>query len=546
MSLIELLRTTGGIPSEMIMNIRNLLLVVSLVLLPPSGMAQSPEAAGSEKLGKVSFPTSCDPKVQAQFERGVALLHSFSVQVGRKVFEDVLKADPSCAIAYWGIGVNRLLNPFGGQPPENVLLDGRAAVDKGKAIGAKTQRERDYIEAIGVLYGHGMAPWRSRVLTYEKAMERLAQRYPDDPEASIFYALALNIAADLSDQTYAKQLKAAAVLELIFATQPDHPGVAHYLIHSYDYPPIAEKGLPAARRYASIAPAAAHALHMPSHIFTRVGAWQESIDTNRRAEQVARKTAGPSEILHPIDYQAYAHLQLAQDGEVKRIIERVGAETATDDRAAGVFAKAAISARYALERGDWRMAAQLQPGPSRYPYTEAITHFARALGAARANDAASARKDLEQLALLRDTLRDRKDNYWTEIVEIQRLGAQAWVLFAEGKPEEARAMMREAAEREDKTEKSPVTPGPLAPARELLGEMLLLLNQPAQALKEFETSARREPNRFRGLAGAARAAEMAGDQGKAAAFYAKLMALAKNADSERQEVRQAKAFLAAR
>ncbi len=528
------------------MNIRNLLLVVSLVLLPSSGIAQTPEAAGSEKLGKVSFPTSCDPKVQAQFERGVALLHSFSVQVGRKVFEDILKADPSCAIAYWGIGVNRLLNPFGGQPPENVLLDGQAAVDKGKAIGAKTQRERDYIEAIGVLYEHGMAPWRSRVLTYEKAMERLAQRYPDDPEASIFYALALNIAADLSDQTYAKQLKAAAVLEPIFATQPDHPGVAHYLIHSYDYPPIAEKGLPAARRYASIAPAAAHALHMPSHIFTRVGAWQESIDTNRRAEQVARKTAGPSEILHPIDYQAYAHLQLAQDGEVKRIIERVAAETATDDRAAGVFAKAAISARYALERGDWRMAAQLQPGPSRYPYTEAITHFARALGAARANDAASARKDLEQLALLRDTLRDRKDNYWTEIVEIQRLGAQARVLFAEGKPEEARAMMREAAEREDKTEKSPVTPGPLAPARELLGEMLLLRNQPAQALKEFETSARREPNRFRGLAGAARAAEMAGDQGKAAAFYAKLMALAKNADSERQEVRQAKAFLAAR
>jgi tetratricopeptide (TPR) repeat protein len=530
----------------MIMNIRNLLLVVSLVLLPSSGIAQSPEPAGSEKLGKVSFPTSCDPKVQVQFERGVALLHSFSFQVGRKVFEDVLKADPSCAIAYWGIGVNRLLNPFGGQPPENVLLDGRAAVDKGKAIGAKTQRERDYIEAIGVLYEHNMAPWRSRVLAYEKAMERLAQRYPNDPEASIFYALALNIAADLSDQTYAKQLKAAAILEPIFATQPDHPGVAHYLIHSYDYPPIAEKGLPAARRYASIAPAAAHALHMPSHIFTRVGAWQESIDTNRRAEQVARKTAGPSEILHPIDYQVYAHLQLAQDGEVKRIIDRVAAETATDDRNAGAFAKAAIPARYALERGDWCMAAQLQPGPSRYPYTEAIKHFARALGAARSNDAASARKDLEQLALLRDTLRDRKDNYWTEIVEIQRLGSQAWVLLAEGKPEEARAMMREAAEREEKTEKSPVTPGPLAPARELLGEMLLQLNQPAQALKEFEASAQREPNRYRGLAGAARAAEMAGDRGKAAAFYAKLVALAKNADSDRQETRQAKAFLATR
>jgi hypothetical protein len=377
-------------------------------------------------------------------------------------------------------------------------------------------------------------------------MEQLAQRYPDDREAAIFYALALNIAADLSDQTYANQLKAAAVLEPIFAAQPDHPGVAHYLIHSYDYPPIAEKGLPAARRYAAIAPSAAHALHMPSHIFTRVGAWQESIETNRRAEEVARRTAGPSEILHPIDYQVYAHLQLAQDGEVKRIVDRVSAETAIDDRSAGLFAQAAIAARYALERGDWRAAAQLQPRPSRYPFTEAITHFARALGAARSGDAASANKDIQHLALLRNTLRERKDNYWTEIVEIQRLGAQAWMLLAEGKPEQALRMMREAAEREDKTEKSPVTPGPLAPARELLGEMLLQLNRPAQALKEFETSAQREPNRFRGLSGAARAAEMAGDRGKAAAFYEKLTVLAKNADSERQEIRQAKAFLAQR
>ena len=269
------------------------------------------QAAGRppEQLGKLSFPTSCDPKVQAQFERGVALLHSFWFPEGRKTFLEVLAADPSCTIAYWGLGVNRLLNPFGGQPAEKVLLEGQAAVDKGLAAPAKTQRERDYVEAIAALYTHDRAPWRERVLRYEKAMEQLAQRYPEDKEAAIFHALALNVAADPNDKTYARQLKAAAILETIFAAQPDHPGVAHYLIHSYDYPPIAHKGLPAARKYAGIAPSAGHALHMPSHIFTRVGAWEDSIETNRRSEETARKNNTPDEILHALDYQVYPALR---------------------------------------------------------------------------------------------------------------------------------------------------------------------------------------------------------------------------------------------
>src|SRR6185295_1313861 len=337
------------------------------------------QAAGRpEQLGKVSFPTSCDPKVQAQFERGIALLHSFWFPEGRKVFLEVLKADPGCSIAYWGLGVNRMLNPFNGQPAENVLLEGQAAVDKGLATPAGTQRERDYIEAIAALYRHDRAPWSERVLGYEKAMEQLAQRYPRDTEAAIFYALALNVAADPNDKTYARQLKAAAILEPIFAAQPDHPGAAHYLIHSYDYPPIADKGLAAARKYAAIAPSAAHAQHMPSHIFTRFGAWEDSVDANRRAEQTARSNKPPDDILHALDYQAYALLQLARDTEARQAIERGAAEAERYGRLPGAYSLAAGAARYAMERGDWTAAARLEPRASKFPQADAMIHFARA------------------------------------------------------------------------------------------------------------------------------------------------------------------------
>ena len=496
-----------------------------------------------EQLGKVNFPTSCDPKVQARFERGVALLHSFWFPEGRKALLDVLAADPSCSIAYWGIGVNRLLNPFGGQPAEKVLLEGQAAVDKALAAPAKTQRERDYVEAIAALYTHDRAPWRERVLRYEKAMEQLAQRYPEDKEAAIFYALALNVAADLNDKTYARQLKAAAILEPIFAAQPDHPGVAHYLIHSYDYPPIAGKGLSAARKYASIAPSAGHALHMPSHIFTRVGAWEDSIETNRRSEETARRNNTPDEVLHAIDYQVYAALQLARDAEAKLAIGRGEAEAERYERNAGAFALAAGDARYAMERGDWKMAAQLKPRASKFPYADAMIHFARAIGAARSGDTDSAQKDVAQLAQLRDALMARKDAYWAGQVEVQRLGAQAWVELAQGKRETALALMRQAADLQDASEKAAVTPGYVGPARELLGEMLLELKQPAQALKEFEVSAQHDPNRFRGTYGAALAAAQAGDLPKARAYYAQLLALTGKSDA-RPELQQAKAWLA--
>jgi hypothetical protein len=505
-------------------------------------LAHDEDSKPPEQLGKVSFPTSCNPKVQAQFERGVALLHSFWFPEGRKALLEVLEVDPSCSIAYWGIGVNRLLNPFGGQPAEAVLLEGQAAVDKALMMPTKTQRERDYVEAIAAFYTHDQAPWRERVLRYEKAMERLAQRYPQDTEAAVFYALALNIAADPNDKTYARQLKAAAILEPIFAAQPDHPGVAHYLIHTYDYPPIAAKGLPAARKYAAIAPSAAHALHMPSHVFTRVGAWEDSINTNRRSEETARKNNTPDEILHAIDYQVYAALQLARDADAKRAIERGEAEAGRYERNAGAYSLAAGAARYAMERGDWKMAAQLTPRASKFPYADAMIHFARAIGAARSGDADSATQDVAQLARLRDALAARKDAYWTGQVEVQRLGAQAWVELAQGKREPALALMRQAADLEDASEKATVTPGYVVPARELLAEMLIELKEPGQALKEFEASAVNNPNRFRGTYGAALAAARAGDMTLARAYSAKLLELASKGDA-RPELRQAKIWL---
>jgi hypothetical protein len=522
------------------------LLIISAFLAAPAALAHddaAPAGRPPEQLGKVTFPTSCTPQVQPAFERGVALLHSFWFPEARKVFLQVLQDDPSCAIANWGLGVSRLLNPFGGQPPEKVLLEGQAAVDKGLAMPARTERERDYLEALATLYTHDKAPWRERVLRYEQAMERLAKRYPDDGEAAIFYALALNVAADANDKTYARQLKAAAILEPIFAAQPEHPGVAHYLIHSYDYPPIAHKGLPAARQYAAIAPSAGHALHMPSHIFTRTGAWEDSISANRRSEETARNNKTPDEILHALDYQVYAALQLGRDALAHQALERMQPEAGRYERVAGAFALAAGPVRYALERGDWKMAAQLTPRPSTYPYVDAMTHFARAIGAARSGDAASAQKDAERLAELRDAMAKKKDAYWADQIEAQRLAASAWIALAQKRQDEALSLMRKSADLQDAGEKSPVTPGYVGPSRELLGELLLELKRPAEALKEFGLSVDRDPNRLRGFLGAARAAAQSGNKAAARKYYSELVTLTAKGDA-RSEVQEAKFWLA--
>jgi hypothetical protein len=520
-----------------------LLVVIALAL---------PALAQQEKLGKVSFPTSCDPKVQAQFERGVAMLHSFWFSAGEKTFRDVLVQDPSCAIANWGIAAILMSNPLAGAgaSPKGAAV-AQAAIDQGRIVSPKTQRERDYIEAVAAYYEDwSNRPERARQQARATAFEALAARYPDDDEARIFSALYITSTHSQADQTFAAYLKAAAILEKQFVKYPDHPGVAHYLIHSYDAPPIAKQGLPAARRYASIAPAAPHALHMPSHIFTRVGAWEDSAATNIRSAAVAKKGVGESaEAYHASDYTVYAYLQLARDADARREMEEALKVTTGINPAQQFIAQysmAAMPARYAMERGAWREAMQLQPQPSKILFADAITYFARALGAARSGDPAAAEKDAEELTRLHQALQDAKNNYWATEVEIQRLAVAGWIALAQGKTDDAQKLMRAAADLEDKNDKHPVTPGRIVPARELLAEMLLQLKQPALALKEFEASQVREPNRFRGFYGAAIAAEASGNRQKAADNFTKLIAMTKDADSGREELRRAKAYVAAR
>src|SRR5213594_4304645 len=520
-------------------------LVASAFLATAAGVLAHDD--GAEKLGTVHFSTSCNPTVQPQFERAVALLHSFWFDEGLKAFGAIAQADPGCAMAHWGSAMLMYGNPFAWPPSPKALADGGAAVERAKAAQAKSQRERDYIGAIEAFYKDwDKVDHRTRALAYANAMEQLARRYPEDSEASVFYALVLDVTALPTDKTFANQLKAAAILEKVFAAQPDHPGVAHYLIHSYDYPPIAEKGLTAARRYASIAPAAPHALHMPSHIFTRRGYWQESIEANRAS---INAISSHFDQLHALDYLAYAYLQTAQDGAAKRVVDQVSELPKVNvEHFVTGFALATIPSRYALERGRWSEAAGLalfgKEFPwGRFPQSEAQLVFARALGAARSGDVAAARRDVDRLAALRDALAVAKVGYWAEQVDIQRAVASAWLARAEGKKDEALALLRAAADRDGATEKHPVTPGPLAPARELLAEMLLEAGEPGQALQEFEASMRVEPNRFRGLAGAARAANLAGDRTKARAYYSELLALGEKADAERPELREARAFL---
>ena len=541
------------------MRLTNVLLpVVLTIFLLCAPVATAQGASGqSEQLGKVHFPTSCVPAAGSQFERAVAMLHSFWYEEAVKAFTAVTETDPACAMGFWGVAMS-IYYPLWYPPSEATLKKGRAAVEKATTVGGKTQRERDYIAAIEAFYKDtDKLDHRTRTLAYEKAMERVYLRHPDDREAAVFYALALVATAVPTDKTYANQLKAAAMLEKVFAEQPNHPGVAHYIIHSYDYPPLAGRALPAARGYAKIAPSVPHALHMPAHIFTRLGFWQESIDSNRASAQAgvdyfrqAGKEGVWDQTLHAMDYLVYAYLQGAQDREAKRVVDELAAiRKAEPESLPAAYALAAIPARFALERRNWSEAASLTIPPVtfpwiRYPWGEAITSFARALGAARSGDTAGAQKEVDNLLALRDALVQVKSTYWADQVEVQRRAAAAVLARVQGRNQDAVDLLRSAADLESSMDKHPVTPAPIVPAHELLGDLLLELNQPDQALKEFEGSLDAEPNRFRSLFGAARAAELAGKAGKARTFYTKLVALCVRADTERPELQQAKAFLA--
>ena len=519
---------------------RLFLLVSLLTLLFVCG------ASAQEKLGNVNFPTSCDQKVQAEFDRAVAMLHSFWFQQGEKAFREVLERDPSCVIANWGIAAILIGNTFAGGATVEDARKAKEAIQRGRLIGAKTERERFYIEAISEYYDRfSDRPHSARMKSLADAFEVVANRFPKDDEAQIFYAIYLTATQSPNDKTFADTLKAAQILEPQFKKHPDHPGVAHYLIHAYDYPPIADKGLNAAKRYAEIAPSAPHALHMPSHIFTRVGAWQDSVATNRRSTAVALVDKDPDGALHAMDYLVYADLQLARDKDAGSVLQEARGFTGINPNNRGsAYALAAIPARILLERGLWKDAMQLEPRPSKFPYTDAITYFARALGAARSGDLAAADTGVQELARIVDGLKTAKDNYWATEVEVQRLSAAGWIAQANGNSDEGLTLMRSAADMEDKSEKAAVTPGRLVPARELLGEMLLEMNRPAEALQAFETSEKHDPNRFRGLYGAAKAAALAGDQAKARSYYEKLFVLVQKADTERPEIKEARDSLA--
>ncbi len=534
--------------------------VLAIVLMAVAASAQQHEhgAASLDKLGSVTFPNSCSAAAQPSFNRGVALLHSF--EFGRAIadFEAAATADPACGIAYWAIALSRWSNPFApGIRSAAQVAQGREAVDRARAAGAKTERERGFIDAVALLFTNADAANQpTRVVAYRDAMAALSARDAQDVEAAIFYALALTAAEEPTDKTYASRLKAGALLERLFVQQPQHPGLAHYIIHSYDVPALADKALEAAKRYATIAPSAPHALHMPSHTFTRVGYWQDSIDANIASAEAARRDKSTAEELHAYDYQAYAYLQTAQDRAARKLIDELPAVAARFDPeaiggaapgSAGVFALAAIPARYALERQAWTEAVALEPHPSKFPYAEAMTYFARALGAAHAKNAAAGREAVASLESIRARLAEAREAYWAEQVEIQRRGANAWVAFAEGRSDEALTEMRTAAAREDATEKSAVTPGPLAPARELLGDLLIAMNRPGEALVEYEATLKKEPNRFRTLAGAARAARMSNNDAAARRYYDMLVKMCGKADSPaRPELAEARAFLTPR
>jgi tetratricopeptide (TPR) repeat protein len=519
-----------------------LIAAMLLTFVASRSLAQEHQHGNGEKLGTVRFATSCKDVAQKEFNRAVALLHSFQFSRAIEGFNAVLGKDAGCGIAYWGIALSDWSNPFAtGAKDKSQLQAGRESVEHGKAAGSKTERERAYLAAVGKLYSnYESVPQGARLIAYRDAMGEVAAKYPEDHEAQIFYALAIAASEDLADKAYTGRLKAGAILEKLFEEEPAHPGLAHYIIHTYDVPALAPQALVAARRYSEIAPDAPHALHMPSHTFTRTGYWQESIDSNIAAAGAARREGQTAEELHSTDYEIYAYLQTGQDEAAERIVNSLP-EIATrfDPKAVisgaggpavGYFALAAIPARYALERRDWKQAAQLALRETPFPYTDAMTWFARGLGAARLGQAAAANESAAALQQIRERLLKANEDYWAGQVEIQEVAVGAWAGLAAGKKEEALRQMRLAAELEDGTEKSAVTPGPLAAARELLGEMLLEMNEPAQALEQFEATLKKEPGRFRALIGAAHAAQLSGNRDASQRYFRELLKLCSRAD----------------
>ena len=548
------------------MKLKNLILISTLLLTglltTTAQETHKHKHEMGEQVGQVNFKVSCSPKVQSQFNRAVAWLHSFEYEEAEKEFELIALADPQCGMAYWGVAMSNY-HPLWTPPTPDELKKGVTAVEKANAAGAKTERERAFIASITLFFKDAdKVDHSTRATAYYESMKKLYERDPSDDETAVFYSLSLiSVGMMANDKTYAKEKEAAQILNRVLKREPQHPGVTHYLIHSYDYPALAELALPAARSYAKIAPASAHAQHMPSHIFTRLGLWQEAIKSNLDARASAKAFAARhkmpgawDEQLHAMDYLAYAYLQGAQDKEAWGVFQELNKIRRVDPPSFKVaYAFAAIPARYALERRQWAEAAKLslQPGTvtnlswDNFRWAEAYLHLARAVGAARTGDKTLARAEVDELKAIHQQLGEIKSGYdWARQVEIQSKIAEAWLSFAQGNSEAALSEMKDAADADDATEKHPVTPGSILPAREQLGELLLELKKPVEALHEFEVSLRVAPNRFNGLYGAARAARLASDEKTARLYFSKLVELCRHADAARPELEEAKEFVA--
>ena len=523
---------------------------VSILAAPRAVPQEHDHRHDGGALGEVNFPVSCNDRAQSRFNTTAALLYSFYWEKVDSAVAAVLQADPACAMAYWAKAVASLDNPLGSPPTPKQEQEGWAAVEKAKQLGGKTARERDYIAGLETVFkDHATVPFKTRAAAYEKALEQLHARYPDDSEAAVLYAYWLQVTADRSDQTYAQQLKSARILEQVSASHPKHPGVVHFLIHAYDFPSIAEHGLDAARRYAAIAPDSPHALHMPSHIFSRVGQWQDSIEMNTRSHASAKMHR---DVYHALDYLTYASLQLGQDAEAGKWVKFVESNQTFNEQTRQVaYAAAVIPARYALERGEWAKAAQLSLRPASpafdwtpFPEGEAVNAYARGLGAARSGNAAAAKSEVARIGKLREAMVTQKKDYWIEQADIQVDTIRAWIARAEGRNDEALKLMRAAADREDKTEEHIMMPGRVIPVREMLGELLLDLQRPIAALAAFEESQRGDPRRFRNTYGAGRAAELAGKRDKARTNYSQLLQQVGTKAAGRPEIEHAKAYVA--
>ena len=507
---------------------------------------EQPAALGDEKLGRVEFPISCNADAQREFNRGVAILHSFYYPDAVKSFTRVTQLDAHCAMGHWGVAMSWWY-PLWFPPTQEALAQGSAAVERAQASAPPTRREQDYIAAIAAFYRDAdKLDHASRAAAYQRAIERVYRNYPDDHEAAAFYALALQATADPNDKRYTNQIESGAILEELYAAQPDHPGVAHYLIHAYDYPELAPKALDAARHYGQIAPSMPHALHMPSHTFIMLGLWDESIESNLQAKAAAEKIGWVQERVHTMDYLVYAYLQGGQEQAARAIVDELNSVHIAERHTLVMdYAIAAAPARFAVERRRWSEAAELATlSGSAFPASDAVAHYVRALGFARSGTPQAAAAELRKLAEIKALLFQRKQDYWAKQIDIQYQTAAAWIAWAERDRETALTAMRRAVDLEASTYKHPIMPAPLLPARELLADLLLEAGEPQQALLEYEASLALVPNRFNSLYGAAQAAQRSGDAAKADRYYAHLLSACAKADTESPELQRARQFSA--